>query len=219
MSTRPRVGGQASAFHVVAKPTSSYDASLVRRDPIPPELLADRPPGELWAPTGVPPSGPWALDQPTETAIGWLVVCPCDCCQGWCRLLPDPGDRFDYVLDLVNGCSRGCPPEELAWWRLWRLGQIPPREPLPADQRGQCYARGALRRVLGELPERPTLPELRRAAFAAGRWLAAGELPAAPVARALLAAADRAGLDPHTLASKLAADLSAGRARPGRLPS
>jgi hypothetical protein len=60
--------------------------------------------------------------------------------------------------------------------------------------------------------------ELRRAAFAAGGWLEAGQPPAGPVAAALLGAARRAGLDPTSLVQELAAAVLAGRARPGRTP-
>jgi hypothetical protein len=89
---------------------------------------------------------------------------------------------------------------------------------VPADERSRRYAAGALRRILDALPDRPSEHELNRAAFAAGHWLEAGALPTEPVAGTLLAAAARANLDFDTIASKLAAALTAGRARPGRLP-
>ena len=74
----------------------------------------------------------------------------------------------------------------------------------------------AVRGIVRELPRHPALPELRRAAFACGGWIEAGDLPAEPVVMALLDVADRAGVSADDV---LAAALTAGRARPGRLPS
>jgi hypothetical protein len=210
----------------LSKPVDMLRAALIldavaprlEPDPIPATFLAERPPGELWAEQ--PPSGQWALMRPTETAIGWLVMCPA--CHsspcGWCRLLPDPADRFDYVLDLANGCSHGCEGPEVSWWHLWRSGLLPPHEPLPADERTRRRARGIVRRIIEGVPERPSERQLTGAAYQSGRWLEQGELPAELVADPLLAAAGRAGLDPATIAPKLAAALTAGRAHPGRLP-
>jgi hypothetical protein len=189
----------------------------IEPDRIPAAMLADRAPVEMRAPTGVPPSGQWAFSRPTETAIGLLVVCP-SCCQGWCRLLPDPTDPYDYVLDLANGCSHGCEVEEVAWWHLWRAGLLPPREPLLADEQIRRRAAGIIRRILTDLPEQPSERQLTGAAYQSGRWLERGELPAELVADPLLAAAARAGLDLAIVALKLAAALTAGRAHPGRLP-
>ena len=82
----------------------------------------------------------------------------------------------------------------------------------------QRRAAGIVRRILKDLPDQPTKRQLTGAAYQAGGWLETGKLMAAPVADALLAAADRAGFDPDTIAPVLADALTAGRARPGRLP-
>jgi hypothetical protein len=180
-----------------------------------PPVQAGEPPRHLLTRSGIPPCGFEFLGA-KATVKSWLLPCPA-CCLGWVPLMPD-GTSDGYRLAAEIGCSVGCEAPAVFWWQAWRLGELLAREPAQADERAQRYARGALRRILGELPDRPTVPELRRAAFAAGRWLAAGDLPADPVARALLAAAARAGLDPIAVANKLAADLVAGCARPGRLP-
>jgi hypothetical protein len=102
--------------------------------------------------------------RPTETRIGWLVVCPA-CVQGWCRLLPDPDDEHDYRLELAAGCSRGCEPGEVAWWHLWRLGEVPPQEPASPDKRERSYARAVLRKKL-----EAAKADSRRAAYDTARW-------------------------------------------------
>jgi hypothetical protein len=180
-------------------------------------MLTKPMPAELRAPTGVPPTGGWVFFRPTETAIGWLIVCPTNC-TGWCRLLPDPADPYDYVLDLANGCSRDCEAEEVAWWHLWRSGLLPLREPLPADEQTRRRAAGMVRRILIDLPELPTERQLTGAAYRSGSWLETGGLPTELVADPLLTAAARAGFDPVIIAPKLATALMAGRARPGKLP-
>jgi hypothetical protein len=179
--------------------------------PIPP----GDPPGDLWCPAGLPPD-PFAFMGAVGTKACWLCPCPC-CCAGWVALVPD-GTRSGYRIAAEPGCSAGCEAPEVLWWQSWRLGELPTREPAEADEQARRYAYGALRRVLGELPDRPDRKRLLRAAFDAGRWLAAGGLPPDPIAQALLTAAGRAGLDPTTIAPELAAAVTAGRARPGRLP-
>jgi hypothetical protein len=134
---------------------------------------------------------------------------------GWVPLLPD-GTPDGYELASQIGCSAGCHPIAIAWWAAWRAGDLPPRP--PADERGRRYAAAVVGRVLNELPPHPTVGDLRRAAYELGRWLQAGELPVEPVAAALLGAAGRGGHDLVDLANRLAADLSAGRSQPGRLP-
>lgn len=172
------------------------------------------PPGELWAYMGTPPD---RLDfwGAVPTRRCWMMPCPC-CRAGWCALLPD-GTAYGYRLAAEIGCSNGCDPGEVQWWHLWRLGELPPREPV--DERARRYAAGAIRRTLTELPTRPSAAELRRAAFSAGRWLEAGGQGPDAVAGVLLQAAVRAGHDAEALAPNLAAAVLAGRARPGRVPA
>jgi hypothetical protein len=206
----------------------TYDTSAARAaanggarpDPwvVPPDSLpcpAGDPPDRLWCPSRVPPDGFEFLGA-VATEACWFLPCPA-CCQGWVPLVPD-GSRFGYRLVAEIGCSAACEAPEILWWQGWRLGDLPALKPMEAGERAWRYAYGALRRVLSELPDRPDRERLLRTAFDAGRWLAAGDLPAAPVADALLAAADRAGFDPDTIAPVLADALTAGRARPGRLP-
>jgi hypothetical protein len=169
--------------------------------------------GEQWAPGGAPPAG-LAFLGCQGTLEAWLAPCPC-CCRGWVPVLPlGDADPYAYRLAVEAGCSRGCEPPAVAWWHAWKMGDLPP--PVPPDDRAERYARGAIRRLLAALPERPSLARLKAAAFWAGQWLAAGRLPTEPVADALLHAAVRAGLDEHVEA--LASAVTAGRAKPGRVP-
>jgi hypothetical protein len=114
-----------------------------------------------------------------------------------------------------NRLHPGCDAPEILWWQNWRLGDLPALEPGEPDERARRYATGALRRILGELPDHPSLPQLRRAAFTVGTWLDASGLSVDLIAETLLGAAARAGLDPIAIAPVLAAALTAGRARPG----
>jgi hypothetical protein len=190
----------------------------VEPDPIPAELLADRPPGELWAPTGVPPAGFWALMRLTETRIGWLVTCA-SCLRGWCRLLPDPGDPSDYVLDLDQACSRDCDPGDIAWWHLWRLGEIPPREPVEADERHRRYVEGAARHAARRIVQAPDPATcLRREAYELGRLAAGTGVNPALIAKALAAAAAHAGLPENALVT-ISKNVAAGTALPRRMPA
>jgi hypothetical protein len=186
---------------------------MVPSDPLP--YPAGDPSNHLWCVGHVPPDGFEFLGA-VATKACWLLPCPA-CCVGWVPLVPD-GSRFVYRLVAEIGCSAACEAPEILWWQGWRLGDLPALKPMEAGERDQRYATGALRRILGDLPARPTKRQLTGAAYQSGGWLETGDLPAAPVAHALLAAADRAGLDPDTIAPELAAALTAGRARPGRLP-
>jgi hypothetical protein len=189
-----------------------------RLDLDPPPFPPGEPIWQLWSERLTPPAGLDFLGA-VPTARAWLLPCP-SCVQGWALLAPSAVDPHGYDLDLTAGCSRDCSSDEVAWWWLWRRCEMPPaRNPGPPDERARRYARGAVRLILGELPDRPSERQLTNAAYQAGRWLQAAALPVEPVATALLAAGRRAGLAPDTLAPKLAAALTAGRARPGRLPS
>jgi hypothetical protein len=117
-----------------------------------------------------------------------------------------------------NRLHPGCDAPEILWWQNWRLGDLPALEPGEPDERARRYATGVVRRILGELSDVPSVRQLRRAAFVVGNWLDASGLPVELIAEALMGAAARAGLDPISIAPVLAAALTAGRARPGRVP-
>jgi len=72
--------------------------------------------------SGIPPDG-FEFFHARTTVKGWFLPCPA-CCRGWVPIVPD-GDG--YRLGAEVGCSRGCAPEQLSWWHLWRLGELPPR--------------------------------------------------------------------------------------------
>jgi hypothetical protein len=128
--------------------------------------------------------------------------------------VPD-GTRFGYRLAAEIGCSRGCEAPEVLWCQSLLLSKLVELEP---DERARRYARGTIRGILGQLPELPTMPQLCRATFAVGNWLDASGLSVERIAEALLDAAARTGFDPIAIAPELDAALTAGRARPGRLP-
>jgi hypothetical protein len=185
------------------------DRDRIEPDPLP--VPAGPAPFPTVAPGGLPDGLEFLGAR--ETVAGWLLPCPA-CCRGWVPLAAR-GDA--YELHLGIGCTRGCDPAHIVWWRCWRTGELPP---LVEDQgRAYRYARGAIRRVLKGLPPRPSEGALRAAAYAAGRWAEAGGGPAGPVARYLMAAARKAGLVPEAVAPKLARAFKAGRAVPGRTPA
>jgi hypothetical protein len=148
--------------------------------------------------------------KPAPGGRWYRYLCP-SCCAATVALVPD-GTGWRMASEM--GCSRGCPQPLVELWQLIRLGE--PVPPPPPDERGRRYALAAVRRIVRELPAKPSLPELKRAAFACGGWVEAGWLDSDPVARALAAAARRAGCGSSTT---LAAAMAAGRARPGRLPA
>ena len=190
--------------------TPTDDRGRLEPDPLP--VPAGRAPFPAMAP-GSPPDGLGFLGA-KETVAGWLLPCPC-CCQGWVALACR---GHSYDLHLGIGCTRGCDPAHIAWWRLWRLGEVPPQV-VDDPRRAYAYARGVIRRIFEGLPPRPSESTLRAAAYAAGRWAEAGGIPAAPIAKYLMAAAGRAGLAPEVVAPKLARAFRAGRAVPGRVPT
>ena len=147
------------------------------------------------------------------TLEGFMLPCP-SCCTGWVPVLPD-GTQFGYRLASEAGCSDGCDGPSVAWWHAWRMGELPPRA--QPDERAKRYALGCIKRALVDIPDKPTLAQLKGAAFEIGSWLQAGGLDTGPAAHALLGAAKRAGLDDQAMV--LASAVSAGRARPGRIPA
>src|SRR4051794_33157595 len=111
-------GPGCSGYGIILGPWSPTEP-----DPLP--ALGGVPPRALWARAGTPPFGGWALAGARAAVIGFLVPCPA-CCTGWCGLVPDPDDDFDYALAHELSCTRECPPAEIAWWHLWRSGELPP---------------------------------------------------------------------------------------------
>jgi hypothetical protein len=183
-----------------------------RTDHDPTPIPSGMPPGELWCPAGLKPD-PFEFMGALPTERCWVYPCPCPWCSGWVALLPCGWDSY-RIAEI--GCSADCDEDQVHRWQFWRLG-MPMHEPLPADEQSRRRAAGIVRRILEDLPEQPSERQLTGAAYQSGRWLEQGALPAEMVADPLLTAAARAGLDPATIAPKLAAALTAGRARPGRL--
>jgi hypothetical protein len=168
----------------------------------------------MWCSAGTPPTGlEWLGAVATERC--WLLPCPA-CCVGWVPLAPGPGE-YGYTLAVGVGCSAACGADaaELAWRHMWRNGTLPPRTAAEPAAWMKRYAERAVRGIWRDLPDPPSLAQLRRATFASGQWLQAGGLPDRLVERAVALAAQRAMVDLQTLA----ADLLAGRARPARLPA
>ena len=147
---------------------------------------------------------------------------PCPACLvGWVAIVPD-GTRFGYRLAYKIGCKQigsevSCNSAEIAWWHLWRMGELPPLAPPGARERR--YVKAELRNLVAELPEQPTLDELHTAAYRAGSMAEAAGMPGRDVAHAIMVAARRSGLAPEEIAQDLATSFSAGRARPYRIPS
>ena len=176
--------------------------AAVEPDPLPfPEGEPER--GEQWSPGGAPPTGIEFLGC-RGTLECWLAPCP-SCLRGWVAVVPD-GTEFGYRVAVETGCSRGCAPELVAWWEEWRMGQCPP--PPPASETQRRYARGAVRRALGDALSGN---DVLAAARDAGRYVAAAGLVPEHLAEAFA----RAGKLPQP---RVHAALLAGAATPGRLP-
>lgn len=146
----------------------------------------------------------------TRIDFWWRYLCPA-CCAATVALIPS--GRGGWRIASEIGCSRGCAPAAIDAWQAWRCGEGLPAAEL--DDRARRYAMGAVRRVLDEIPAQPTLTQLIKAAFRCGQLVEAADIDARAVAGALWRAAARAGL---TDAEKLATALTAGRAKPARLP-
>jgi hypothetical protein len=181
-----------------------------------PAIPVAEPPSNLWCHARTLPIGEWVLGGPKPSSFGWHISCP-SCLDGRAALDPDPSDPFGYIL-AAEPCTRGCDPELIQWWHLWRSGELPPTLQVEHDGRAQRYARAVLRRIAADLQKQPTEARLKRAAYDAGRWAAAGGIEPTPVAGALLAAVAGA-VSTETSRKLVASNLTAGMARPARVPS
>jgi hypothetical protein len=207
----PRPASEDRGRHIAA-PLSPQPSDRVEADALP--FAAGEPPWDAWATLRRPPD-PLLFYRATPTLHGWVASCPA-CVAAWVLLVPSR-DGTDYEVAIEDGCSGGCDPALVAWWASWRAAVLPSRELRePPDERARRYAAACIRRILAELPDRPTLAELRRAAFLTGSWCEAGGLPADAAAAALARAATRAGI--ANAVEALALALAAGRAKPGRGP-
>jgi hypothetical protein len=146
--------------------------------------------------------------KPTRSGRWWRYLCPA-CCEATVAIVPH-GQGWRLAAEI--GCSRGCSEAAIRFWQAWRCGEIPPEA--PADERAQRYAGGAVRRILAELPGRPTAAELAHAAFRCGQFVEAGKLDPEPIVAALTDEAVRAGVELEPVASAMAT----GTTRPARLP-
>jgi hypothetical protein len=186
----------------------------VDHDPTP--IPSGTPPGELWCPAGLPPD-PFEFMGAVPSQKCWLYPCPSPWCGGWVALLPCGWDRYQLAGEV--GCSSGCDEDQVHRWQFWRLGVLVHDPAEDTDEEDRRRAAGIVCAIVRDLPELPCERQLISSAYRTGRWLGQSKLPSELVADPLLAAAARAGLDSIAIAPKLAAALTAGRARPGRLPS
>jgi hypothetical protein len=150
------------------------------------------------------------------SVAGWHILCP-SCLDGRAALDPDPSDELGYIL-AAEPCTRGCEPELIQWWHLWRSGELPPAPPVEHDERAQRYAKAVLRRITADLKQQPSETRLKRAAYDAGRWAAAGGIEPTPIAGALLAAVSST-VSIEVSRKLVASNFTAGMARPARVPS
>jgi hypothetical protein len=179
---------------------------------LPAELQGD-PPAITVCPEGTPPD---AFDFPgaKRTKLGWVYRCPC-CSRGVVILRPT-GQPYTYTIYAQASCSgEQCPPELILWWQELHCGRLPGLVGEP-DERARRYASAVLRRVLADMPERPSAVDLKRSAFKAGQWIEASGVVVDQLAHSIMTAARRSGLG-H-LAGDLGDALTAGRAKPGRIP-
>lgn len=160
-------------------------------DPDPLPFEPGQPPAEVCCAAGTPPCGFEFLGA-KATVLGWLLPCPC-CCQGWCALLPSVTDPCGYELAMTAGCSRGCHPEDIAWWHIWRQGELPPAIEKP-DRQAIARIRGAVIEAaerIGAAADKPAT--IKREALAIGALAARVGAPVSMVENGLAVAAAAAG--------------------------
>lgn len=190
-------------------------AQIFERFPFPSSpcpLPSGTPPGEMWAPLGTPPD----IRAAVPTVRCWMAPCPC-CLEGWCAVIPD-GSRCGYRLAHEIGCSDGCEPADVAWWSLWRAGELPPRERVEASERGRRYAFGAAKHAARRIVEAADpLARLRREAYSLGGIAAGTGTDPQAVVRALAVAAKAAGVPAEAALPAITTNVTAGLARPRRI--
>lgn len=182
-------------------------------EPDPPPFAPGQPPPITLSLAGTPPCGFEFLGA-KPTVRGWLLPCPC-CVQGWCALLPSDADPHGYELAAEAGCSRGCSPEDIAWWQAWRLGELPSQVPREPDRQARRYLAGAVRHAARRIVEaQDPLAVLKREAFALGSLAAGTGADPAEIAHALGVAARHARLPAEPAARAIGAAVLAGTAQP-----
>lgn len=216
-TTRPR-GGTGDARPRYSPPSGRAEGVVLqepRIEPDPLPCLPGTPPAKMRRPDGRPPCG-YTFMGAKATVDGYLLPCPL-CWRGWVPLAPNRHEPDGYRLAVEVGCSRGCDDAaEMMRAHLLCLSKLSP--PPPPSARERAYATACARRILRDLPARPSLPRLRSAAHELGSWLEAGDLDEQAALAALLNAAARNGLDRTDAGPVLGAALASGRLQPGRLP-
>lgn len=190
---------------------------LVEPDPLP--CLPGEPPAAAWAESGLPPDG-FSYLGARKTARAWLMPCP-SCCRGWVPLAPDHHDATGYRIAVEVGCSAGCDdPGELTLMHFLRLGELPPREPVTADERAERYVRGAARHAARRIAQAADpARQLQREAFTLGGLAAGAGTDPAAVARALAVTARHVGVPAEIAVPIIGKYVRAGTARPRGIAS
>lgn len=181
--------------------------------------LNPRPTPALRCAEGTPPLGLEFLGA-TATAAAYVMPCPC-CLLEAVALVPD-GTPYGYRVAVELGCGGDCPPELIAWWHAWRLGELPAEAPAAPTARARAYARAAaaaeLRSLAAPAARRDPGRAMRDVAFRIGRILEPGGLPADDVAEALLLAGEALGMSPAEAEALARQAMLAGMATPRQLP-
>jgi hypothetical protein len=184
-------------------------------------MHAGDPPSWMWSLAGVPPFGAWVFLDPRPSVLCWHVSCP-SCLVGRAVLLPSEHERYDYNLALEFGCTKGCPPELLAWWLTWRKGELPVVEPEEPTARARAYARKVAAGEISSLgrPSARQDPQqaLRQSAYRIGQVLGPGGLCLDGVAEALILAGQALGISLPVVVALARSALMAGMAQPREVP-
>jgi hypothetical protein len=175
----------------------------------------------MWALAGVPPFGAWVFFDPQPSVLCWHVCCP-SCLIGRAVLLPSEHDPYDYNLALEFGCTEGCPPELLAWWLIWRNGELPAAESGEPTARARAYASkvaaGEIRSLTRPSARQDPQQALRHSAYRIGQVLEPGGLCLDGVAEALILAGQALGISLPAVVALARPALMAGMAQPREVP-